>query len=80
MDKNREYEIFCRFSAIAIKRIKASNLEEAKQIVESEQMPVIDNIVRIIRSCKVDEKLSHEVYHNSHEVENEIEYKNWGAE
>lgn len=80
MEKKREYIVFCHFSAIGKKIIKASSLEEAKQIVELDESVKFDEILRLTLPCKVDEALllkSNDQASNDHE---KVEFKNWGSE
>lgn len=79
MGKNREYLIYCRFSAIGTKKIKASSLKEAKQIAESDESVQFDEIISLTEPCKVDEiilrKAEDPILHDEN-----FEYKSWGAE
>ena len=80
MDKKKEYEIYCHFSAIGKKTISASNLEEAKQIIESDKSVHFDEIIKLTEQCKVDTSLSHEVSEPSQDEHHDLEYKSWGSE
>ena len=79
MKKDKEFIIFCHFSAIGKKTIKASSLKEAKQIAESDESVHFDEILRLTKPCKVDATLLREfnVATEHHEI---VEYKSWGAE
>ena len=80
MDTKNEYQIYCHFCAIGKKTIGASNLEEAKQIVEADNSVQFDEIVRLTELCKVDESLSHKINKPTPEEHHDVEYKSWGAE
>lgn len=81
MDKDKEFTIFCQFSAVGKKVIMAESFDEAKQIAESDDSVEFDEIVRITKLCKVDEALSWEFYSRTEDNEKEkIDYKNWGSE
>ncbi len=75
----KKYEIYCRFSALAKKVVKASSLDEAKQVAESDVSVQFDEIIRLIEPCKVEkifaQKMNETIEHCEH-----FEYKNWGAE
>ena len=80
MDKKREYIVFCHFSAIGKRIVKAPGLEEAKQIVESDKSVRFDEIIRLTVPCKVDEALllkSNDQVSDDREI---VEFKNWGSE
>ena len=80
MKIEKEYIVFCRFSAIAKKVVHASNLEQAKQIAESDDYLKIDEIIKIIEPCKADEVLllkSNDPEIDDHET---VEFKSWGSE
>ncbi|MEW6005241.1 MAG: hypothetical protein AB1695_08005 [Stygiobacter sp.] len=80
MEKSKEFIVFCRFSAVGKKIVRASSLEEAKEFVESDRSIKIDQIVKLIEPCKVDEVVL--LKYNDTELDNKeiIEYKSWGAE
>lgn len=80
MGKYKEFIVFCHFSAIGKKIVEATSLEEAKQIVESDQSGKFDEIIRLTEPCKVDEALllkSNDPKINEHEI---VEFKSWGSE
>lgn len=77
---SKTYEIYCRFSALGKKIVKASSFDEAIQIAESYDKVEFDDIERLTEPCKVDPKLSHEVLESESEVHHHIEFKNWGSE
>lgn len=77
---SKKYEIYCRFSAIGKKVIKASSMDEAIQITEADEKIEFDEIVRLTKSCKVDFKLSHELAKSVPEDPHNIEFRNWGSE
>lgn len=80
MKKNREYLVFCHFSAIGKKIVEASSLEEAKHIVESDKSWECDEIIKLTEPCKVDEALllkSNDPETNAHET---VEFRSWGSE
>jgi hypothetical protein len=80
MDKKKEYEIYCHFCAIGKKTISASNLEEAKKIIESDQSITFNEIIKFTEPCKVDVSLSHEINEQIQDQHNDFEYKSWGSE
>jgi len=77
---SKKYEIYCRFSALGKKVVKASSIDEAIQIAESDDKFEFDDIVRVMEPCKVDQKLSHEITESESEEQQHIEFKNWGSE
>jgi hypothetical protein len=79
MGKSREYLVYCRFSAIGTKKIKAPSLKEAKQIAESDESVQFDEIISLTEPCKVEEILLRKVDEPILHHEN-VEYKSWGAE
>ncbi|MDZ7626711.1 MAG: hypothetical protein U5J96_19975 [Ignavibacteriaceae bacterium] len=79
MKKDKEYVIYCQFSAIGIRKIRASNLREAKQIAESDESVQFDEIIRLTEPCIVDEILLRKIDETIEHHEN-VEYKSWGAE
>jgi len=79
METYQTYEIYCRFTALGKKVIKASSIEEAKKIAEREDHLEFSDIIRLIKPCKVDDKLSHQI-DIAAEEEHEIEFRNWGSE
>lgn len=79
MKKDYEYMLFCRFSAIAKKKVIASSLKEAIHIVESEQLVHFEEIVELTEPCKVDEELTGK-FNEALEFNEFHEYKSWGSE
>jgi len=79
MTKDKEYVIYCHFSAIGIRKIVAPSLEEAKQIAESDESVIFDKIIRLTGPCIVDETRLRKIDETIEHHEN-IEYKSWGAE
>jgi len=79
MKKDKEYVIYCHFSAIGIRKIISSSLEEAKQIAESDESVHFDEIIRLTEPCIVDEILLRKIDETIEHHEN-VEYKSWGAE
>jgi hypothetical protein len=79
MRKEKEYIIYCHFSAIGIRKIKAANLDEAKQIAESDESVYFDKIIRLTEPCIVDETELHKI-DETIEHHEYVEYKSWGAE
>jgi hypothetical protein len=80
MEKKKEFIVFCHFSAIGKKIVKASSIEEAKQIAKSDDSVKFDEIIRLTRPCKVDEVL---LFKSKDQVADDreiVEYKNWGSE
>ncbi len=80
MKPDKEYVVFCQFTAKAKKVVKASSLEEAKIIVESDRNIKIDQMLKIVEPCKVDEVVL--LKYNDAEMDTKelVEYKSWGAE
>lgn len=80
MKPDKEFVVFCQFTAKAKKVVNASSLEQAKQIVESDRSVKIDQIIEIVEPCKVDEVLL--LKYNDAEMDTKelVEYKSWGAE
>jgi hypothetical protein len=79
LEKFKEYLVYCRFSAIGTKKIKASSLKDAKQIAESDESVQFDEIIRLTEPCTVDEVLLRKSDEPIIHHEN-VEYKSWGAE
>jgi len=79
MKKDMEYVIYCHFNAIGIRKIRALNLKEAKQIAESDESVHFDEIIRLTEPCIVDEILLRKIDETIEHHEN-VEYKSWGAE
>lgn len=77
---SKKHEIYCRFSALGKKVVNASSIDEAIQIAKSDEKFEFDDIVRVMDTCKVDQKLSHELFENDSEEAYRIEYKSWGSE
>ena len=80
MEKNKEFIVFCHFSAIGKKIVEASSLEEAKKIVESDTSGKFEEIIRLTGPCKVDEALllkSNDPLIDDHEI---VEFRSWGSE
>lgn len=80
MEKSKEFIVFCRFSAVAKKIVRASSLEEAKKIAEADKSINVDEIIKLTEPCKVDEAIllkSNDKVADDHEY---VEYKNWGSE
>lgn len=80
MKTEKEFIVFCRFSAIAKKIVNASGLEEAKQIVESDGSVKFEEIVRLTEPCKVDEALLLKSNDREMDYNEYVEYKSWGSE
>jgi hypothetical protein len=79
MEKDYEYEVVCHFCAVGKKMIKASSLEGAKHIAESDYSTHFDEIIKLTEPCKVDEIMLHK---SEEKVEHHpnVDYKSWGAE
>ena len=80
MNKDKDFIVFCHFSAIGKRIVKATSLDDAKRIAESDESVDFDGIIRLTEPCKVDEVLllkSNDQIADDHEF---IEYKNWGSE
>ena len=75
MKPNKEFLVFCQYTAKAKKVVNASSLEQAKQIVESDRSVKIYQIIEIVEPCKVDEVLL--LKYNDAELDNKeiVEYK-----
>jgi len=80
MKTEKEFIVFCRFRAIAKKVVHASNLEQAKQIAESDKSLKFDEIIRLIEPCKVDEVLLLKSNDPETDDKETVEFKSWGAE
>lgn len=80
MKTEKEFIVFCQFSAIAKRVVNASNLEQAKQIVESDESLKFDEIVRLTEPCKVDEVLLLKSNDREMDYNEYVEYKSWGSE
>jgi hypothetical protein len=80
MKIEKEFIVFCRFCAIAKRVVNASNLEQAKQIVESDESLKFDEIVRLTEPCKVDEVLLLKSNDSEMDYNEYVEYKSWGSE
>jgi hypothetical protein len=57
MENNKEFIVFCHFSAINKKIVEASSLEETKQIIESDRSGKFEESNKLTEPCKVDEAL-----------------------
>lgn len=79
MGKSREYLVYCRFSAIGTKKIKAFSLNEAKRIAKSDKCTRFDESIRLTEPCTVDEVLLRKSDEPIIHQEN-VEYKSWDAE
>jgi hypothetical protein len=80
MKSDKEFIVFCQFTAKAKKVVRASSLEQAKEIVESDKSLKIDELIEVVKPCNVDEVVL--LKYNDAELDNReiIEYKSWGAE
>jgi hypothetical protein len=80
MKSDKEFIVFCQFTAKAKKVVRASSLEQAKEIVESDRSLKIGELTEIVEPCKVNEVIL--LKYNDAELDNReiIEYKSWGAE
>jgi len=78
MDK--DFTVFCHFSAIGKRIVKAPSLDDAKRIAELDGSAEFDEIIRLTEPCKVDAVLllkSNEKIADEQEI---VEYKSWGSE
>lgn len=80
MKKNKKFIVFCHFSAIGKKIVHASSLEDAKQIVESDETGKFGEIIRLTKACKVDEALLLNSNDTLLDAREYVEYRNWGSE
>lgn len=80
MKTDKDYLVFCQFTAKAKKVVRASSLEQAKEIVESDKSLKIYELIEIVKPCNVDEVVL--LKYNDAELDNKeiVEYKSWGAE
>ncbi|MBI5808941.1 MAG: hypothetical protein HZA74_11130 [Ignavibacteriales bacterium] len=80
MKSDKEFIVFCQFTAKAKKVVRTSSLEQAKEIVESDRSLKIGELTEIVEPCKVNEVIL--LKYNDAELDNReiIEYKSWGAE
>lgn len=79
MKTDKEFIIYCHFSAVAKKTINATNSEEAKRIAESDDSINFDEIIRITYPCIVDQVVETES-DNEFSSHRNYEYKSWGSE
>lgn len=72
------YRIVCRFTAIGIKEIPASSLQEAMELARSNdyEFKQIDHI----ESCTVDEHRSRLIEERGFDQRKPKDYLSWGAE
>lgn len=80
MDSTKTFELYCHFCGIGKKTIRASNFEEARQILGDDDHIHFDQIIRLTKPCWVDEAMSRQLEEGENPVQNHIEYKNWGSE
>ena len=80
MEKNKEFIVFCHFSAIGKKIVEAASLEEAKQIVELDRSGKFEEIIRLTGPCKVDEALLLRSNDPSTDDQEFVEFRSWGSE
>lgn len=80
MKRNKEFIVFCRFSAIGKKIVEASSIEEAKRIVESDGSGKFEEIVKLTEPCKVDEAILLRTNEPAIDAQEVVEFKNWGSE
>jgi hypothetical protein len=80
MKEEKEFIVFCTFSAVAKKIVNASSLEEAKQIVESDKSIKFDEIIKFSEPCKVDEVLLLKTNDKEFDNKEYVEYRSWGSE
>lgn len=80
MKTEKEFVVFCQFTAIAKKVVNAESLEQAKQIVEADKSVKFEEIVKLTEPCKVDEVLLLKSNDNELDYNEYVEYKSWGSE
>jgi len=80
MKKDKEFIVFCHFSAIGKRIVRASSLEEAKKIVESDESVKFEEIFKLTEPCKVDEALLLKSNDKASDDREIVEFKNWGSE
>jgi hypothetical protein len=80
MKTEKEFVVFCQFSAIAKKVVNAESLEQAKQIVETDNSVRFEEIVKLTEPCKVDEVLLLKSNDSELDYNEHVEYKSWGSE
>ena len=81
MDLIKEFDIYCHFCGIGKKTVKASNYEEARQIIKNKEYIDFDEIVQLTKPCLIDEVVLKEFSdHPQKHTQSDIEYKNWGSE
>jgi len=80
MKSEKDFIVFCRFSAIAKKIVNASSLEQAKEIAESDESINFEEIVRLTDHCQVDEVLLLKSNDAEMDLHEHVEYKSWGSE
>ncbi len=80
MKKDKEFIVFCHFCAIGKRIVRASSLEEAKQIAESDESVKFEEIFRLTEPCTVDEVLLLKSNDKVADDREFVEFKNWGSE
>jgi len=80
MNQNKEYQVFYHFSAIGKKTIRASNFEEARQMIESNAFAQPDEIIKMIEPCKVYEVHPSKIEELELDEQHNVDYKSWGSE
>jgi hypothetical protein len=80
MDSIKEFELYCHFCGIGKKTVRAGSFEEAKRMVEDDEHVCFDQIIRLTKPCWVDQEISKQLGNPTEQIQDEIEYKNWGSE
>jgi hypothetical protein len=79
LKEEKTFTVFCQFSAIGKKTVKAESLKEANQIAEADSSINFDEIIRLTEPCKVDKILLSDDDETFQHFDN-VEYKSWGSE
>lgn len=77
---NRKFIIYCQFCALGKMMVEASSLDEAIELVEANKKIECREIVRLLKSCKVDRILSHELIEDEVQEPHVSGFTNWGSE
>lgn len=79
-----EYDVYCRFEAIGLKKVKAVSFDEALGLAEKEDLPFVQNSIKAIGSCRADTEMSLRASYDSSVRldgdEDHKEYASWGSE
>ena len=80
MKTEKEFVVFCQFSAIAKKVVNVESLEQTKKIVEAGKSVKIEEIFKLTEPCKVSEFLLLKSNEGELDDNEYVEYKSWGSE